>query len=184
MASRARRRCCGFTLIESAVVAGLLGIFVAILASRLLTYQAEAERVAAEQLVGTLRTALQVRAAKAVIEGGQQGLRALLDENPVGWLSEKPANYLGEYYAPDTEELPSGNWYFDRADRSLVYLFENTKSFSIQTSNFLKFKVKLSRLPTPDRVDRRSTTSTGLVFDQVADRNAVNNKQEAVFVPH
>jgi general secretion pathway protein G len=184
MTSRAGRSCCGFTLIESAVAAALLGIFVAILISRVLTYQAEAERVAAEQLVGTLRTAMQVRAAKAVIARGEQGLHALLDENPLSWLSEKPANYLGEYYAPDMEELPRGNWFFDRADRSLVYLLRNTKSFSLQTSNFLKFKVKLSRLPTSTGSNGRSKTSTGLVFDQVADRNAVNNKQEAVLVPH
>jgi type II secretory pathway pseudopilin PulG len=174
MTSRGGRRCCGFTLIESAVAAGLLGIFVAILISRVLTYQAEAERVAEEQLVATLRTAMQVRAAKAVIAHGEQGLHPLLDENPIGWLADQPANYLGEYYAPDPTELPPGNWYFDRADRSLVYLLGNRKSFSFQTSIFLKFKVKF-HLPNTAGINGRSKTSTGLVFDQVPDRNAVNN---------
>jgi type II secretory pathway pseudopilin PulG len=177
MISRTSRRCCGFTLIEAAVAAGLVAIFVAVLASRILAYQAEAERVVAEQLVATLRTALQVRAAKAVIARGEQGLHPLADQNPMDWLSEKPANYLGEYYAPDRAELPSGNWYFDRADRSLVYLLRNRKSFSSETSIFLKFKVKLFHLPTSDRLDRRSKTSTGLVLDQVSDSNAIKNEQ-------
>jgi type II secretory pathway pseudopilin PulG len=178
------RRCCGFTLAECAVAAGLLGIFVALLVGRVQGYHHEAERVAAEQLVGTLRTALQVRATRAVIERGEHGLAALLDQNPLDWLSQKPSNYLGEYYAPDMEELPSGNWFFDRADKSLVYLMGNTKTFTSQTSNFLKFKVKLFRLPSTDRNGRPSTTNSGLVFDQVFDRNAVNNDEKAVFVPH
>jgi type II secretory pathway pseudopilin PulG len=177
MTSRAGQKCWGFTLFEAAVAAGLLAIFVAVLVSRVVAYQAEAERVAAQQLVATLRTAMQVRAAKALIARGEQGLHPLVDENPIGWLSAKPANYLGEYYAPDREELPSGNWYFDRADRSLVYLLQNRKSFSLGTSTFLKFKVKLFHLPTSDRLDRLSKTSTGLVLDQVHDPNAVKNHQ-------
>ncbi|HEX9174272.1 MAG TPA: type II secretion system protein [Telluria sp.] len=176
MTTNSLRRCCGFTLIESAVVAALFAIFVAILISRVHSYHAEAERVAAEQLVGTIRTALQVRAAKAVIESGDQGLLPLLEENPLGWLQEKPANYLGEYYAPEHADLPPGNWYFDRADRTLVYLFGSTKSFSSRTSIFLKFKVKFTRSPTPAELNRRTRNSTGLVFDQVSVRNAVNNK--------
>jgi general secretion pathway protein G len=173
MTTKARRHCCGFTLIESAVVAGLFAIFVAILISRVQSYHAEAERVAAEQLVATIRTALQVRAAKAVIDGGDRGLLPLLEENPLGWLQEKPANYLGEYYAPKPADLPAGNWYFDRTDRTLVYLFANTKRFSSETLLFLKFKVKLSRSFAPAELNRRTTNSTGLVFDQVSVRNAV-----------
>jgi general secretion pathway protein G len=183
MTSRARRSCAGFTLVEGAVVAGLFGILVAILAGRVLAYHAEAERVAVEQLVGTVRTALQVRAAKAMIERGEHGLVALRDQNPLDWLARKPSNYLGEYCAPDMHELPSGNWFFDRADGSLVYLFSNNKSFSLETSNFLKFKVKLFRLRNTAGSSGRSKTSTGLVFDQVSDRKAVNNQEQAVFVP-
>lgn len=164
------------------MVAGLFAIFVAIMISRVQSYHAEAERVAAEQLVATIRTALQVRAAKAVIEGGDQGLLPLLEDNPLNWLQEKPANYLGEYYAPNHADLAPQNWYFDRADRSLVYLFGNTKSFSSETLIFLKFKVKLSRSSTPAELNRRSGNSTGLVFDQVSVRNAVNNN-EAGLVP-
>jgi general secretion pathway protein G len=168
------KNCCGFTLLEFAVAAGLLGLLAAALLSRVLFYHAEAERVAAEQLVGTLRSALQVRAAQASAAPGGQGLGRLADENPIGWLSEKPANYLGEYYAPPLEELPSGNWFYDRRDRSLVYLPAAYKSFSFQTSKFLKFKVKLFRLPTP-RGGGLGNPNQGIVLDQVQDDVAVNN---------
>jgi hypothetical protein len=162
-------------LFEFAVAAALLGVFVTILLSRMVAYQAEAERVAAAQLIATIRTALQVRAAQAVGAGGESGLRALKEQNPLDWLSEKPKNYLGEFYTPSLGELPQGNWLFDRTDKSLVYLLRQSQNFSIRTSNFLKFKVKLASLPTPTAANGRSKITKGLVFDQVIDRSAVNN---------
>jgi type II secretory pathway pseudopilin PulG len=167
------KKCCGFTLLEFAVAAGLLGLLVAALLSRLLFYQEQAERVAAEQLVGTLRTALQVRAAQVGAAGGEGALQALAEQNPISWLSGKPQNYLGEYYSPDLEELPRGNWFFDRTDKSLVYLHNGHKSFSFETSTFLKFKVKLLRLPNPTGLNGRTKVTKGLVLDQVSDRAAV-----------
>lgn len=169
MTSKPGKNCCGFTLFEFAVAAGLLGLFVAALLSRVVFYQGEAERVAAEQLVGTLRTALEVRAAQTVAHGGQQGLDRVAEENPMGWLLEEPRNYLGEYYAPPLEKLPVGNWLYDRNDKTLVYLPASYKSFSLQTSKFLKFKVKLIRLPNLTVIKGPSKINKGIRFDQVDD---------------
>jgi general secretion pathway protein G len=169
-----RRKCCGFTLLESAVAAALFALLVAILGNRLLFYHGETERVATEQLVGTLRTALQVRSAHALATRGEAGLTPLTEENPMVWLSGKPDNYLGEFYSPDLEKIPTGNWFFDRSDRSLVYLPNSHESFSIQTSKFLKFKVKLILLPNPDGSSGRSKITKGVILDQVNDRIAVN----------
>jgi general secretion pathway protein G len=176
MTSKPGKKCCGFTLFEFAVGAGLFGVFVAALLSRVLFYQGEAERVAAEQLVGALRTALEVRTAQTIAAaGGEQGLARIAEENPIGWLAHKPRNYLGEYYAPPLDELPLGNWFYDRNDKTLVYLPASHKSFSFQTSKFLKFKVKLLRLPNLTQIKGQSKINKGLSLDQVSDSVADNN---------
>jgi type II secretory pathway pseudopilin PulG len=164
----------GFTLLEAAIAAALLALLVWILAGRLLFYHGEAERVAAEQLIGTLRSALQVRAAQAFAVRGEAGLSALTEENPMGWLSGKPDNYLGEFYSPGLEQIPKGNWFFDRSDYSLAYLPNANESFSTQTSKFLKFKVKLILLPNAAASSGLSKITKGVSLDQVPERAAVN----------
>jgi general secretion pathway protein G len=168
-----RRRHAGFSRLEFAVVAGVFGLLVAALVERVHFYNEQAELVVVQQLTGTLRTALQVKAAQQLAAGSQAALAGLAQENPLGWLSEKPSNYLGEYYSPNYSELPPGNWLFDRTDHSLVYLPESHKTFSFQTSKFLKFKVKFIRLPGSVNAER-SKAAQGVVLDQVVDEVAVN----------
>jgi hypothetical protein len=163
----------GYTRLEFALAVGVFGLLVAVLASRLLLYHEEAERVAAQQLIATLRTGLAVRSAQLAAEGQSEHLAALAGANPIALLSEKPGNYVGEFYAPDVLEMPKGQWFFDRADRTLVYLFSTPEKFSPRTSNFLKFKVKLLRLPNPADTKGRSKVITGVILDQVSDQAAI-----------
>jgi general secretion pathway protein G len=174
MTTRKRRHQAGFTRLEFGIAAAVFGLLVAAFVERVFFYNEQAERVAVQQLTGTLRTALQVRAARELASGNEAALAALAQENPMGWLSEKPVNYLGEFYSPDLAELPHGNWLFDRTDYSLVYLPESHKSFSFETSKFLKFKVKFIRSPGSINVGRSKATR-GLILDQVADEAAVKN---------
>lgn len=132
----------GFTLFEFAVSATVLGALAATLLSRSLFYQQEAERVAVQQLVATLRTALQVRVSKVGSKAGAPDAMRLVEENPLDWLARKPDNYLGEFYSPEVEKMPGGNWVFDRRDKTLVYLLSSHKSFNSSTSKLLKFKVE------------------------------------------
>ncbi|HZV63460.1 MAG TPA: type II secretion system protein [Telluria sp.] len=166
----------GFTLFELAVAASVLAVLVALLTNRVLFYQEQAEIVAAEQLIGTLRSALQFKNAQLRITQRTAALSTLAEENPIGWLSEKPSNYLGEYYAPELENIPPGNWYFDRADKTLVYVLSNSWSFAAKPPNLLKFKVKLPRLPTaPAKPSGSPVLIEGAVLDQVVDRTAAAN---------
>lgn len=166
----------GFTLFEAAVAASVLAVLVAVLVNRVLFYQEQAEIVAAEQLIGTLRSALQFKNAQLLIAHRSDALSRLAEENPMEWLSEKPKNYLGEYYAPDLKEMPVGNWYFDRSDKTLIYLLNNPKSFAAGPPNLLKFKVKLPRLPIhPAKPSGSPVLIEGAVLDQVLDQAAVTN---------
>ena len=167
----------GFALFELAVAAVVLGVLAGVLLSRLVSYAGESEVVAAKQLISSLRTALAVRSAKAVASGGQDDLLAVAHQNPMDWLVQRPENYLGEYYSPRESELPKGNWYFDKASRTLVYLAASPKSFSAVTPKFLRFKVELLRVPKPVEADGRNRVTEGLVLEEVGDQTVANSNQ-------
>jgi general secretion pathway protein G len=125
--------------------------------------------VAAEQLIATLRVALQFRVSHLTAEQRQHEVLTIADENPIGWLSEKPKNYLGEYYFPDNKKLTRGSWYFDRGDSTLVYLSRQQNSFAFGSSILLKFKVKSARLPLKPAQPDESGTVESVALVQVFD---------------
>ncbi|WP_305821989.1 type II secretion system protein [Massilia brevitalea] len=152
----------GFALLELAVAAVVFSLVAGVLLNRLVPYVGESEYVAAKQLIGSLRTGLAVRSARAVSQGGQGALLAVAQESPMNWLADRPKNYLGEYYSPNESELRKGNWYFDKANSTLVYLSASSKSFSAETPKFLRFKVELLRVPNPVNPEIRSEVTEGL----------------------
>lgn len=160
----------GFTLFELAVSVAIIGILAAALLQRVVFYQGQAELAAMDQMVGSLRTALHLKAANLYVQHREGELVKLLDENPVDWLAEKPKNYAGEYFSPAKQQVQAGSWYFDRTDKTLVYLLNNTESFREGRPNVLKFKVKLLRAPF-DEEGRAKTPGTieGVVLEQVGD---------------
>jgi general secretion pathway protein G len=137
----------GFMLLEFAVTVLVAATVSAFLLNRIGFYREQAELAATHQLVGALRTALQARAAQLQATGQAAALRALADDNPMDLLVNKPANYLGEYDAPDPEKIGRTGWVFDARDKSIVYLLPNAESFSFGTARLLRFKVEFRRTP-------------------------------------
>jgi prepilin-type N-terminal cleavage/methylation domain-containing protein len=135
----------GFTLLEFALVVVLSSVVSAVVLNRFEFYREQAEMTSARQLVAALRTSLQVRSAQLASNGREQDLQQLAARNPIDLLAWKPANYLGEYYAPDPKQIGQPGWVFDPRDKSLVYLPQNTESFSFGTSRLLRFKVEFVR---------------------------------------
>ncbi len=170
------RRQCGVSLFEFAIVAAVFAALVGIGANRLDAYRQQVESVAAEQLIASLRSALQLKASHLAAAQRRKELLTIADENPIGWLSEPPKNYLGEYYSPDNEQLTTGNWYFDRSDRTLVYLPNFTNSFAFRSSILLKFKVELLRLPFYPSQPAQSAAIENLALVQVSDSHSVGRK--------
>jgi len=170
------RRQRGASLLELALVAVVTSVLAGLLLNCLISTRGESEDVAVKQLIGSLRTALAVRSAKAISTTGEAGLLALAHQNPMAWLQQPPENYLGEYYSPNKAELPSGIWYFDRVGQTLVYLPSSAKSFSLGTQKIRIFKVKLVHMSSPVNTDAREKGSTGLVLDQLSDSSvAIDN---------
>lgn len=116
------RRPKGFSLLELMVSVSLIGIAMTILFERLSYYQEVAEKTNVEYTVKTIKRALRLRMAMLLVEGRAQEYALLAQENPMDWLEKKPDNYLGRLSNPGVGQVPAGNWYFDSANRSLVYL--------------------------------------------------------------
>lgn len=163
------RRQRGFSKFEFALAAALFAALTGIAADRLHAVQEIADTVAAKQLIVSLQAALTLKTAQLTAAQRQADMAALADQNPIGWLSRKPPNYLGEFYAPDNQRLPPGNWYFDRRDKTLVYFSGSRKVFASRTLNLLKFKVKSSRTPTVLAATPASDKIDNLALIQVFD---------------
>lgn len=132
-------------------------------------YQAEAERAAVQLVVANVRSSLDVKLAQGHLPGRTVDLAALTGQNPLDWLDHKPDNYAGEYFAPTTQEVAPGNWYFDRHDKNLVYLLNNQKTFGDAVQKRLRFKVKLFRLPSSPAKPSGAPDTSGVTFDQVTE---------------
>lgn len=111
----------GFSLIEVVIVIILISILYVVGIDKFLEMRVDAERVALENAVGTLRSALSIEVAAHIARDDIQGLYALEGSNPMRRLSEKPKNYLGELAGPDPAAIEGGKWYFDTRDATLVY---------------------------------------------------------------
>ena len=141
LAGKARQR--GFTLFELAVAVSVIAVLAVVLLGRLEVVQQEAERVAVQQTLLALRAGLRMQVLELYASDRQNQLPALAGQNPIDWLAEKPANYLGAYMSPEMEKLPQSHWFFDRSNAELVYMLNRGNSFAVRHSELLRFKVSL-----------------------------------------
>jgi len=118
----------GFSLLELVVVVAIISIFFVAIASRLWALQVDAERVAIEQTIGILDSAVGIKVATHIATGDIPGLRALDRSNPMNLLAKLPKNYLGEVDEAGAD-IEDGNWYFDTHSHYLVYLVRNKSYF-------------------------------------------------------
>ena len=133
---------CGFTLYEFAIVVAITAALSTVLLHRLDSYRRAAEDAAARHTVATLRTALQVEAARH-----PDALAALAGQNPMRLLARPPADYLGEFALSDQGRVARNGWVFDPRDKILVYLTSDRERFASGKSELPRFKVELTRTP-------------------------------------
>ena len=145
---RLRRAGSGFTLIELIIVVCIVALCAVVLLDRLRFYQEAAEKVAMEQTVGALKSAVQLRVAALLLKGRERDIEALARANPVEWLMDPPAGYRGEFLAPEPA-LPRGSWYYDAARNELVYVpnLEAHLKPAPDGSKRLRFRVQIEFEP-------------------------------------
>jgi general secretion pathway protein G len=140
-----RRRTRGFTLFELVVVVTVFAALATVLLDRLFYLQEAAEKAAMESTLRGIKTGLQVRLAELII-ANREGEAGLLEaEDPLRWLEEaRPANYGGAYREPPVP----GTWYFDAAERQLVYVVNTGNRLEIAGPagvKQLRFRARLVR---------------------------------------
>jgi len=163
----------GFTLFELAITVAIIGILAAALLSRVTLYQEQAERVAMENVVGVLRSALGMKSAQLMAQGRMSEMSKLLTINPMDLLAQKPANYVGEVDTPQIGKISPGNWYFNRKQLLLVYIARTGATF--QVSNPPRFEYRIELVRDPDGANgpklaetSNSTTIEGVVLTQIS----------------
>ncbi len=92
------------------------------------------------------KTALQNRMAGLMLARREGEARMLEAANPAQWLSQRPANYAGDFPV-----IPQpGNWYFDAGTSELVYVVNSVRGFTMNTGSAakqLRFRVKVIYQP-------------------------------------
>lgn len=116
---RARGR--GFSLLEMVVVVVAIGILAGLALERLLPLIGQAERVAFIRVHGQLQNALMLETAQRLIRGESRRVPQMAGTNPMDYVLQPPANYLGVFESPRHEDMPTGFWYFDESRGSLMY---------------------------------------------------------------
>jgi prepilin-type N-terminal cleavage/methylation domain-containing protein len=148
----------GFTLIELVSVIAIVAILATVLLSRVLIYQEQAEKVAMEQLVGTVRSALHLQIASLLLKGNVADMEHLVDQNPMNWLADKPTNYVGEYYLPQQGLIAPGHWYFDMHDKTLIYLANNQAHLQTAPGELNKIRFQVKRITSPSNNSKTSAS--------------------------
>ena len=119
----------GFSLLELVVVIAIISVLLAVAIVKLWPLQVEAERVAMEHVLGSLRSALGIKVADYFVRNDVAGVRSLTDTNPMDRLSEVPKNYLGALDGANPGSIEGGSWYFDVPGKVLVYQVRNRDYF-------------------------------------------------------
>ncbi|MBT9520548.1 MAG: hypothetical protein IV101_06605 [Dechloromonas sp.] len=103
---------------EFAVVVVLISILALVLLGALGRTSNEMEEAGVQAEVATIRIGLMEVVAHRETFGGSLPK----SDNPLDWVTTRPANYLGEVDGiPDSKSV----WYFDRKARELVYRFRD-----------------------------------------------------------
>ena len=136
----------GFTLLELVIAICIIALLIAIALDRLLGLRVEAERVAMEEVLGALRAGVALELVSLVVQGADRDLAELHESNPMDSLMQVPATYLGELEGADPAGVRSGHWYFDRADRLLVYRVRYGEHFETELAGppRARFRVELT----------------------------------------
>ena len=111
----------GFSLFELCAVIVIFSILIAYLLSKVFDNLEIAEKSAMETQRMMMRAGMDLHIAGLITAGREKELPRLRGSNPVEWLREPPANYLGAFPSEPERAAADGGWYFDTTARAIVY---------------------------------------------------------------
>jgi len=101
----------GFTLLEIIVIIIIVGLLVALAIVKYISFTKYAERGSVESVIGSLRSALGLYAARQIINN-----QPITAHNPFDDLANKPPNYVGAFPDVDLSNCPPGSWAYQSGD--------------------------------------------------------------------
>lgn len=120
----------GFSLLELSVVISIMAILIVILLDRLFWYEGQAEKAAMEHTADMIKTGLWMEAANLMMAERNAEIATLAKRNPMNFLAQKPANYLGEINADQAASIEAGNWFYDATKHQLMYVVRHRRYFT------------------------------------------------------
>jgi general secretion pathway protein G len=162
------RKSAGFSLIELIIVVIIIVILMGFFMNRVMFYQEQAEKVAMEEVVGSVQSALTLQYGQLLTRGKSTDISTLVSDNPMNWMQKRPSNYSGEFYDPTSQSVHTGNWVFDLKHHELVYLINNGTHFKVNSDGqrWIRFHVQAqyqqSRLPS---LQNSIPELTGILFE-------------------
>lgn len=155
-------------MLELVVVIAIIGILAGVFLNRVLYTMERAEKVAMEQTVGIIRSAMHLQMAALITRNRMDKIPKLAEQNPMSWLIEKPKEYAGEFFDPKITEIQKGSWYYDLKDSSLVYLVNMGNHFSMQSDGPKLIRYRISVEYGQSRQTGSGTKEfSGMVFKEV-----------------
>lgn len=164
---RTGMRQAGFTLFELVLVIVLVAVMMKILLERFLIYQEMAEKVAMEQTVGALKSALNIQTAALIASGRTDDVAKLTTINPFTLLADKQRNYIGELFKVDEGTIEPGNWYFDLKRRQAVYVVARGPHFVPDEQGRKEVRYKVELVYNEGLFGDTRTTVGGVVLKEV-----------------
>lgn len=136
----------GFSFLELVLVISIIGLLFTLAADRLLILQVEAERTAMQQVLGTIRSAMNLNVATHIARDNIDELANAEASNPMDWLSQTPDNYIGVRNEADPSDIESGKWYYDKYHELLIYRVTNSEYYEsdLKGPARARFRVELS----------------------------------------
>jgi len=162
--------CRGFTLIELVIVIIIIAVLMGLFMNRFLYYQEQGEKVAMQEMVGAVQSALTLQYGQLMTRGKASDVAALVKDNPMNWMQKKPSNYSGEFFDATPRSATPGNWIYDLKSHELIYLLRNADNFKpgVDGKPWVRFHTVAaydpSRLPS---LQAAPVELTGLTFEPV-----------------
>ena len=116
----------GFSLFELTVFIIVAAIIYSVAVNRFTGYPAAAERANFMAVLTQLQSGVNLEVMLGLSSGQVRNLREYHHTNPMDFLLQPPANYLGAFASVDASNLERRHWVFDNSRGELIYLVENS----------------------------------------------------------
>ena len=133
----------GFTFFELVVVISVISILGVVALNIYYKLLVDVERTSMEHDLGVMRSSIGIQVAGYFVAGNMDGLKTLVNSNPMELLAEKPNNYLGVISHYKLDKIEKGSWFYDSKSQILTYMVRNQIYFetSLEEPSRARFKV-------------------------------------------